>query len=376
MISLGYYSQHTLYFLLVNDIFGYFEVYCGNLSRKCLNVSELHFLKWRFYQNLWAKKGMRLIMSKEIFDFYDKTNLKSYNLDERMRYQLNMLDSLDVFTRKHCENVANLTCRLCEYLHCTKGFTEYCTICAYLHDIGKMFIPQAILQKPSKLTEEEYEIMKTHTTIGYEMCMKDLKLRPYAAGALYHHEALNGSGYPNGLTKKDIPYEGQIIRVADEYDAIVSKRQYKTHIGISDTLQILIENTKPTGETNPSIALNEISENAKLGKDNPIIVKCLFKVVIDDIGYEITCTQSYLEDLKDNIKRLEQAKKYKEKMDKASKEKDKNYYLEGIKIFLKQDETVENFEAVYEEYQEAYKKRKTIIDNLYDEIKKIKHLKL
>ena len=315
-------------------------------------------------------------MSKEIFDFYDKTNLKSYNLDERMRYQLNMLDSLDVFTRKHCENVANLTCRLCEYLHCTKGFTEYCTICAYLHDIGKMFIPPAILQKPSKLTEEEYEIMKTHTTIGYEMCMKDLKLRPYAAGALYHHEALNGSGYPNGLTKKDIPYEGQIIRVADEYDAIVSKRQYKTHIGISDTLQILIENTKPTGETNPSIALNEISENAKLGKDNPIIVKCLFKVVIDDIGYEITCTQSYLEDLKDNIKRLEQAKKYKEKMDKASKEKDKNYYLEGIKIFLKQDETVENFEAVYEEYQEAYKKRKTIIDNLYDEIKKIKHLKL
>ena len=376
MISLGYYSQHTLYFLLENDIFGYFEVYCGNLSRKCLNVSELHFLKWRFYQNIWAKKGMRLIMSKEIFDFYDKTNLKSYNLDERMRYQLNMLDSLDVFTRKHCENVANLTCRLCEYLHCTKGFTEYCTICAYLHDIGKMFIPPAILQKPSILTEEEYEIMKTHTTIGYEMCMKDLKLRPYAAGALYHHEALNGSGYPNGLTKKDIPYEGQIIRVADEYDAIVSKRQYKTHIGISDTLQILIENTKPTGETNPSIALNEISENARLGKDNPIIVKCLFKVVIDDIGYEITCTQSYLEDLKDNIKRLEQAKKYKEKMDKASKEKDKNYYLEGIKIFLKQDETVENFEAVYEEYQEAYKKRKTIIDNLYDEIKKIKHLKL
>src|SRR5690625_1003365 len=123
MISLGYYSQHTLYFLLENDIFGYFEVYCGNLSRKCLNGSDLHFLKWRFYQNLWAKKGMRLIMSKEIFDFYDKTNLKSYNLDERMRYQLNMLDSLDVFTRKHCENVANLTCRLCEYLHCTKGFT-------------------------------------------------------------------------------------------------------------------------------------------------------------------------------------------------------------------------------------------------------------
>ena len=172
-------------------------------------------------------------MFENSFDFYDKTNLKSYNLDESMRYQLNMLDRLDVFTRKHCENVANLTCRLCEYLHCNKGFTEYCTICAYLHDIGKLKIPPEILQKPGRLTDEEYEIMKTHTTIGYKMCMNDLKLRPYAAGPLYHHEALNGSGYPQGLTKKDIPYEGQIIRVADEYDAIVSKRQYKSHIGVS-----------------------------------------------------------------------------------------------------------------------------------------------
>ena len=184
-------------------------------------------------------------MYKETFDFYDRTSLKSYNLDKTMRYQLNMLDRLDVFTRKHCENVGDLTCRLCQHLHCNKGFTEYCTICGYLHDIGKQFIPPEVLQKPGKLTEEEFEIMKTHTTIGYKMCMDDLKLRPYAAGPYYHHEALDGSGYPRGLTKKDIPYEAQIIRVADEYDAIVSKRQYKSHIGISDTLKILIENTKP-----------------------------------------------------------------------------------------------------------------------------------
>ena len=194
-------------------------------------------------------------MFENNFDFYDRTNLKSYNLNESMRYQLNMLDRLDVFTRKHCENVANLTCRLCEYLHCNKSFTEYCTICAYLHDIGKLEIPPEILQKPGKLTDEEYEIMKTHTTIGYKMCMSDLKLRPYAAGPLYHHEALNGTGYPQGLTKKDIPYEGQIIRIADEYDAIVSKRQYKSHIGISDTLKIIIENTKPHEKVNSSSAL-------------------------------------------------------------------------------------------------------------------------
>ena len=315
-------------------------------------------------------------MSKEIFDFYDKTVLKSYNLDESMRYQLNMLDRLDVFTRKHCENVANLTCRLCEYLHCTKGFTEYCTICAYLHDIGKQFIPASILQKPGKLTDEEYEIMKTHTTIGYKMCMDDLKLRPYAAGPLYHHEALDGSGYPNGLTKKDIPYEGQIIRVADEYDAIVSKRQYKSHIGISDTLKILIDNTKPHEEVQKSAVLEELGNNAKLGKDNPIIVRALFKVVIDDIEYEISCMLDYIKSLKGELKRFEQIDKYKEKMEKAKTSKKKNYYLEGMKELMIGNETPENYERSKREYINAYNKRKDIVDNLFKEIKIIKKLKV
>ena len=315
-------------------------------------------------------------MYKEVFDFYDRTSLKSYNLDQTMRYQLNMLDRLDVFTRKHCENVGDLTCRLCQHLHCNKGFTEYCTICGYLHDIGKQFIPPEVLQKPGKLTEEEFEIMKTHTTIGYKMCMDDLKLRPYAAGPYYHHEALDGSGYPRGLTKKDIPYEAQIIRVADEYDAIVSKRQYKSHIGISDTLKILIENTKPHEQIQKSDALTEVANNTKLGKNNAAITRVLFKVVIEDIEYEIFLTQSYVEELKEELKRLKQVRKYKESMDKAKKEKDKNYYLEGMKMLLKDNETPENFESAYEEYQKAYETRKAIIENLYHEIKIIKKLRV
>ena len=315
-------------------------------------------------------------MKDNVFDFYDKTSLKSYNLDKTMQYQLNLLDKLDVFTRKHCENVASLTCRICEYLHCNKGFTEYCTICAYLHDIGKLFIPPEILQKPGKLTDEEYEVMKKHTTLGYNMCMKDLDLRPYAAGPLYHHEALNGSGYPKGLTKKDIPYEGQIIRVADEYDAIVSKRQYKSHIGICDTLKILIENTKPTEDASKSDTLHEMAENTRLGKNNPIIVKTLFKVVIDDIEYEIYCTLNYIKDLKEELKRFKEIEKYQSKMEKANSEKQKNYYLEGIKILLKDNETLENYKQIHKEYEEAYKLRKGVVDNLFEEIKKIKKLKV
>ena len=296
-------------------------------------------------------------MPKEVFDFYDRTSLKSYNLDKTMQYQLNILGSLDVFTRQHSENVASVVCRICQYLHCSKEFTEYCTICAYLHDIGKQFIPASILQKKSALTDEEYEIMKTHTTIGHKICMDDLKLRPYAAGTIYHHEALNGSGYPNGLTKDAIPYEGQIIRVADEYDAIVSKRQYKSHIGIEDTLKILIDETKA-------------------GKNNPIIVKALIKVIIDDTEYEISCIMDYLKDLKPVIERLEQVEKYDKKRLSANSEKKKNYYLEGMQYLLIGQETVDNYTEILNSYRDIVRTKKEHINNLFDEIKTIKKLKV
>lgn len=310
-------------------------------------------------------------MKNEKFDFYNPTNLKSYNLDKTMRYQLDILGGLDFFTRRHSENVANLVCRICEYLHCNKNFTIYCTICAYLHDIGKLFIPSAILNKPDKLTDEEFEIMKTHTTQGYEMCMKDLKLRPYSAGALNHHEALNGSGYPNGITK--IPMEAQIIRVADEYDAIVTKRQYTTHVNISETLKDLIKDAKPDPKF---LALDHLSQISKVGKINKRILKVLFKVVIDDILYEISCLYDYLDYLKENIKRLELICKYNDKMNDAKSDKKKNYYKEGMKLLFAADENFDNFKQVYEEYKNALELRSDRIKKLYDEIKIIKKLEI
>ena len=315
-------------------------------------------------------------MPSDKIDFYSSTNLKSYNLDELMRYQLSMLDRLDVITRKHSENVANLTCRVCEYLHCKKVFTIHATICGYLHDIGKLYIPPSILQKPGPLTDEEYEIMKTHTTLGYEMCMKDLKLRPYADGPLYHHEALNGSGYPRGLTKKDIPYVGQIIRVCDEYDAIVSKRQYKTHISISETLKILIKNTQPEDLGKPVVALDTLKEKYKVGKINPKVLKALFKVVIDDTLYEISCVIDYIEFLNEQIQRLEKIERWDMKRQKCKSEKDQNYYAEGMKMLFQTGEDFDNYQNVLNEYREAVILREDIKDKLYKEIKIIKKLKI
>ena len=312
-------------------------------------------------------------MKKEVFDFYDRTILKSYNLDKTMQYQLNILGSLDMFTRQHSENVASLVCRICEYLHCKKTFTEYCTICAYLHDIGKQFIPSNILQKQSALTEEEFQIMKTHTTIGYKICMDDLKLRPYAAGPIYHHEALNGVGYPNALVKNEIPLEGQIIRVADEFDAIISKRQYKSHIEIIDTLKILLNECKPI--ENPDSYRVPVKDKS-VGMLNPSIVKALIKVLIDDTEYEISCIMDYLKDLKNDIKRLSEIEKYDKKRQSASDTKKQNYYLEGMKSLLVGFETVDNYSDVLSSYRKIVDEKSILIDKLFNEIKLFKKLKV
>lgn len=307
---------------------------------------------------------------KENFDFYNQTYIKSYNLDSSIKYQLNLLDSLDVYTRKHSENVATITCNLCKKLHLSKAFTEYCTICAYIHDVGKLFIPSSILQKPDQLTAEEYEIMKKHTTLGYQLCIKDAKLRPYCAGPYYHHECLDGTGYPQGLVKKDIPFEAQIIKVADEYDALINKRQYKSHIGVSDSLKIIIEGT------NPSPNAPQHTGYTRAGKLNKKVVKKLLKVVIDDIEYELSSVMDYVDTLKEEIERYKKIELYLNKRNFAKSEKKRIYYDEYVKIYLHKGETIDNFSQLYNELLNAYNLQENNVNNLNKEIKIIKSLKV
>ena len=207
-----------------------------------------------------------------------------------------------------------------------------------------MFIPQEVLQKNGALTQEEFEIIKTHTTLGYNLCQTDKQLKPYSAGPYYHHEALDGSGYPQGLTKPDIPYEAQIIRVADEFDALVSKRQYKSHIDISDSLKIIIENTKPS----PNAPQN--TKYSKEGKDNKNIVKKLIKVVIDDTNYEISCLMDYMDYLKQEIKRFKKIDSLVKKRDSSKKDKDYQYYNDYIKLYLKKNEPIEKIYDIYNDF--------------------------
>ena len=160
-----------------------------------------------------------------------------------------------------------------------------------------------------------------------------------------------------GLKGFAIPYEAQIIRVADEYDAIVSKRQYKTHIGVTDTLKILIE-------------------NAHNGKNNPRIVKALIRVVIDDTLYEISCTYNYIDYIKEQIKRLETIDKYNQKITSSKTESKQNYYKEGMKMLFTEGETFENYSSILLQYKQALDTRTNIINKLYAELKDIKKLKV
>ena len=308
-------------------------------------------------------------IKKESFDFYDQTYLKASNLNESIQYQLKLLDSLDVFTRKHSENVATITSNLCQKLHLSKGFTEYCVTCAYLHDVGKMFVPSEILQKNGKLTDEEFEIIKSHTTLGYNLCMKDKALKPYAAGPYYHHEALDGTGYPQGLFKNQIPYEAQIIRVADEYDALVSKRQYKSHIGISNSLKIIIENTQ-VSKNAPA------GKYAKEGKDNKLIVKKLIKVVIDDTEYEISRKMDYIDYLKTEIKRFEKINNLLKKRDSAKTKEKADYFAEYARMYLNKNESLDNVLNIYNDFIHAYQEKNDEVNKLFEEVKIIKKLKV
>lgn len=311
--------------------------------------------------------------SDDKFDFYSPSNLSVYALGQSMGYQLKLLDNLDHITKRHCENVANVTSRICDYLHCKKEFTLYTTMCAYLHDIGKIFVPKEILFKDGKLTEEEFEIMKSHTVYGYNLLMKDPKLKMFAQGALNHHECLDGSGYPNGIKGSQIPYSSQIIHVADIYDALVNKRHYTTHVNISDALKELIDENDLNRE---EIAFDHLADSRNKGKIDRRSLNALFRVVLDDTEYEIYKVETYIESLKDNLHRLIQIAEFDQKRQKQKSPKKMEYYENGMKLLFAKGETMDNYMDVLNDYKNAIDNKKNLVKELRQEIKILNKLRV
>ena len=175
------------------------------------------------------------------------TELKSSHLKLKEAYldtvnRLVMAAELkDGYTAKHLLRMS----RYCELIGKKLGFSsEKCELIRYaapIHDIGKIGIPDFILNKPGKLSNEEFEIMKTHTTIGASILQnsKSEILRIGEIIALSHHEKWNGTGYPYGLKGKEIPLEGRIAAIADVFDALTSKRQYKDAFSVETACGII-----------------------------------------------------------------------------------------------------------------------------------------
>ena len=309
----------------------------------------------------------------EKYDFYSPVNMTINDLDGPLFENLQVMNKLDDITKRHCINVSNLTLRICQYMHCNEDFSKHCMIAGYLHDVGKLYIPDEILFKDGILTKSEYEIMKTHTTLGYNYCEENEFLKEFSEGPLYHHEALNGTGYPNGVKKDNIPFSAQIIRVADEYDALVTKRHYKTHVNISDTLKKIAENIDPTKE---AIALDYLKENQTEGKVNAKAFKALLKAVSDDILFEISSIMNYNEFLEESIKRFEAIQKYDYQRKTSTTDEERNYYLCGMKMLLKEEEDTNNYLPKMQSFIDELEERKKVINKLYSEIDIIKQFKI
>lgn len=144
----------------------------------------------------------------------------------------------------HCISVATISSKLVEE---AEGFSdkekEDIVIGAVLHDIGKIFVPFNLTDNPRRLTENEFEIVKTHTRIGYEMLKSDFS-EVVSNIALFHHERPNGSGYSSSLPLARIPKEALLVQVADIYDALVSKRRYKNGYDSKAAIEIMKNDSK------------------------------------------------------------------------------------------------------------------------------------
>jgi tetratricopeptide (TPR) repeat protein len=133
-------------------------------------------------------------------------------------------------TKGHSERVANISYALAQDMGYSPRECNNIKCIALMHDCGKIAISRSILQKPGKLTNEEYEVIKSHTTIGGEMLRDFTSITDMGMGAMYHHERYDGKGYPEGLAGEDIPLISRIICVADALDAMNSNRCYRSRL--------------------------------------------------------------------------------------------------------------------------------------------------
>jgi HD-GYP domain-containing protein (c-di-GMP phosphodiesterase class II) len=153
------------------------------------------------------------------------------------------IDARDGYTHRHSERVAAVTAQLGRELGLNEGERETAELSALLHDVGKIAVPDSILNKPGKLTAEEYAEMQKHPAHGARILenIQSATIKAVLPGVQYHHERWDGSGYPEGLKGEDIPFLGRLLGVADFYDALTSARAYRGAMPPHDVIRLVEE---------------------------------------------------------------------------------------------------------------------------------------
>jgi PAS domain S-box-containing protein len=140
---------------------------------------------------------------------------------------INALEAKDTHTKGHSLRVCNMAVKIAEHRYGVSPKAREVELAGKLHDIGKVGVPEVILNKPGRLTEEEFNHIKEHPVIGEKILMPIEKLKSVAKVVRHHHERFDGKGYPDGLAGEEIPLGSRILALADSYDAMTSARPYR-----------------------------------------------------------------------------------------------------------------------------------------------------
>lgn len=179
------------------------------------------------------------------------------------------LDAKDPYTHGHSMRVTLYSIILATELGVPANQLDQIEMAGLLHDVGKIAIPQAILCKPGKLTDDEFVVMKQHPKNSEKLVASIKRLHEVSPGMKHHHEKWNGTGYPDGLAGEDIPFQARIIAIADTYDAMTSTRSYRTALD-HETAINEIQRCAGT-QFDPELAKKfvEIQDIIKAAKENP-----------------------------------------------------------------------------------------------------------
>ncbi|MGR6874673.1 HD-GYP domain-containing protein [Pseudomonas sp. HK3] len=192
---------------------------------------------------------------------------------------LSRIRQKDNYLMEHSVNVAVLMSILGKHLELERGYLHQCVTGALLHDIGKILIPDAVLHKPDKLTDDEYNIMKKHAAFSQKILQRNARFSQVSINvAAQHHERMDGGGYPLGLTGEEISPEARMASVADIYDAITADRVYHKGMTPSNALKRMMEWCGPHLDTQyvhsfiKAIGVYPVGSFVKLSNDTAGVV--------------------------------------------------------------------------------------------------------